>query len=329
MQRISPTLFQLVNQLNNLQIHSGESLAKTLKISRNAVWKHIQQLLKYDIDVSSLHGQGYQLKEPLNLLESIQFSSLLVAPGISIQQIEIYGSIASTNDEVRALPKPRENHLVFCLAEHQTQGRGRFERKWISPFGKNIMLSARVFLNKDMSSLGGLSLAISLAIRKTIEDLGIPGARCKWPNDIYYCDKKLSGVLIEAYAESHGLTELVIGIGLNVNMVHSTKTESIGKPWTSFQEITSMPHSRTKIALKLIENLSAYLKRFLDHSFENFSDEWKTHDFLKDQFIRLKIGNDEISGVARGTDSLGHLKMEDSEGKIKTYSAGEASCCST
>ncbi len=326
MKKISPILFRLVSFLNDLEIHSGESLAKATGISRNAVWKHIQQLLKYELPIESFSGKGYRLKEPLNLLD---LSALLAFQknhneGLPIHEIRIYGSIASSNDEVRILPRPPENYLQCCFAEHQTQGRGRFDRKWVSPFGKNLMLSIRLLINRDMSTLGGLSLVVSLAIRQTLENIGIHGACCKWPNDIYYGDKKLSGVLIEAYAESYGLTELVIGIGLNVNMTHQT-VEDIEKPWTSLQEISSKLQDRSTVGIALIRNLSAYLARFLEKGFEDFQAEWAGVDYLKDQFIHLKIGAQAISGLVTGIDHLGHLKLLESSGQIKSYSAGEAS----
>jgi BirA family biotin operon repressor/biotin-[acetyl-CoA-carboxylase] ligase len=358
MNRISPTLFNLIKILNDLESHSGEALGEVLNISRNAVWKHINQLIKYGIGIRSQRSIGYQLNEPVILLEKakIQFfqnsSSAFVSPlvgetglwrqlkdreGLTFQErplnpenpivpgeIEIFGSISSTNDQVRSLPKPKVGELQCCLAEHQTQGRGRFERVWVSPFGANLMLSARVFINQDMSSLGGLSLCISLAILETLKFFKIDGALCKWPNDILYQGEKLAGVLIEAYAENYGATELVIGIGLNITML-DVKAEAFSKPWTSMQKILGSVQERSQIAGVLIRNLSFYLGKFMTQGFESFQEEWAKYDLLKEKMTTLSIGDNKISGIARGVNSSGHLLLEHADKSLKAYSAGEAS----
>jgi BirA family biotin operon repressor/biotin-[acetyl-CoA-carboxylase] ligase len=357
MQRISPTLFSLIKVLNNLEIHSGESLGRILNISRNAVWKHINQLIKYQVPIKSWAGRGYQLLEPLILLDKLEIKKILDKENEdnSDLYIEIFGSIPSTNDQVKTQVKTqvRENsvgnspsnfnEIQCCLAEHQTQGRGRFDRTWVSPFGKNLMLSAKILINKDMSSLGGISLCISLAILKALQELGIfdfaGRLGCKWPNDILYVPpnnsqyvqyaeaQKLSGVLIEAFAEGHGVTELIIGIGLNINMPEEAENliKKISQPWTSLQKITGKLQDRSQVSALVIKNLKQVLKQFLEFGFESFQEEWSKYDLLLDKKISLKIGDQEVSGISRGVDAFGHLKIEDEYGKIKGYSSGEAS----
>jgi BirA family biotin operon repressor/biotin-[acetyl-CoA-carboxylase] ligase len=346
MRKISPSLFALIQILNNLEVHSGESLSEKLGISRNAIWKHIQQLVKYQVPLKTARGQGYQLLEPLMLLDQSKIERILSPEKlpISIHYLEIYGSISSTNDQVRAFKKPQMDQIQCCLAEHQTQGRGRFDRAWVSPFGKNMMLSLRLFLGKDMSSLGGISLCMSLAILNALKELGIlnivaqSGGRlgCKWPNDIlYFSDpdspaQKLAGILIEAFAEGHGMTELVVGVGLNINMTREISGESttqISQAWTSLQEMTGKIQDRSIIVGVLLKHLRQILNRFMEEGFESISQEWSRFDLLLNQSIHLKIGDKVISGIARGVDSSGHLRIEDltGTGNIKTYSAGEAS----
>jgi BirA family biotin operon repressor/biotin-[acetyl-CoA-carboxylase] ligase len=356
MRRISKRLFRLVECLNQSGIHSGESLAEALGVSRNAVWKHIQQLIKYGVEVESIPGKGYRLNTPISLLSEEGLFHFKEGEGLPIQSVDIFGSIGSTNDEVRLLPPPKENHLICCLAEHQTQGRGRFDRKWVSPFGQNIMLSIRALLNKDMSSLGGITLVMSLAVKKALETFGLFSVRCKWPNDIYVGEKKLAGMLVEVYGESHGLTEIVIGIGLNVNMIVQKENrpsakfafnedlstaltplfsaqvgfprgsnDPIEKPWTSMQALLSSPQDRTQVARALIEVVSLYLNRFLEQGLEGFVSEWSASDALFNQVVTLKVGAQEITGIARGVNSLGHLKIEGQDGKIMSFSSGEAS----
>jgi BirA family biotin operon repressor/biotin-[acetyl-CoA-carboxylase] ligase len=167
---------------------------------------------------------------------------------------------------------------------------------------------------------------VSLAVRKALESFGLFSAQCKWPNDIYVEGKKLAGILVEAYGESHGLTELVIGIGLNVNMIEGGEEASgIEKPWISMQELLFLPQNRSAVARELIGVVSLYLSRFLEQGFDDFIEEWSVSDALVNEFITLKIGSQEIIGIARGINPLGHLKIEASDGKIMSFSSGEAS----
>lgn len=320
MKKTTPALKALVKILNDLQFHSGSDLGEKLNISRNAVWKHMSQLLKYGIEIESLQGTGYRLKAPLILLDEVEIQRLIAAKHPI--DLEVFGSIASTNDQFQG--KPQCDNLQFCMTEHQTKGRGRFGRAWVSPFGANIILSCRWPLRRDPSELGGLSLCVSLAILATLKEFGMEECLCKWPNDIVYRGQKLAGVLIEVRGESHGLTEAIIGIGLNVNM-QEKEGDAIEQAWTSLQKILGSSQDRNLIAALLIKNVSQYLERFSEKGFADFKAEWAKYNYLKDRTIELKIGSDSVAGIVRGVNDLGHLLLETESGGIHVYSAGDTS----
>ncbi|NNM59820.1 MAG: biotin--[acetyl-CoA-carboxylase] ligase, partial [Legionellales bacterium] len=242
MKKLSPTLKNIVKLLNDGHYHSGEALGEHLMISRNAVWKNMKQLTELGVELETIPSKGYCMKHPLILLDSKQISQYIEPhPTLKINQWDIFGSIDSTSDYFRS-QAPRDG-LHVCLAEHQTAGRGRFGRAWHSPFGANIYLSCRWPLNQDASNLGGLSLVISLAIVAALSEYGISGLSIKWPNDILWQGKKLAGVLVELQAESHGLTQIIIGIGINVNMKR-LPTPEINQAWVSLDSIVDRPLSK-------------------------------------------------------------------------------------
>lgn len=329
MKKISPSLQKMLPILNDGQCHSGPSLSAQLGISRNAIWKHMQQLVTWEIPIQSTH-QGYTLLQPLILLdeEALRLAGQLPA---SIP-LSILATTTSTNDVLRLHPKPVD--FECCLAEYQSQGRGRFGRSWTSPFASNIILSAKWRLHHDLSKLGGLSLVIGLSILKSLQSLGIDKLKMKWPNDILHENRKLAGILVEIQAEIHGQLNIVIGIGLNVNFpsqpsflttptASSPALDPKTREITSLQAILGSYQNRNAIAGPLIQNLYSQLKIFQKEGFSAFHSAWQKADALENQPIALLNGQELTQGIARGINEEGNLLLENEAGQIHAYSAGE------
>lgn len=209
------------------------------------------------------------------------------------------------------------------MAEQQTSGKGRLNRTWHSPFGKNIYLSCLYPFQKDISELSGLSLVTSLAIIKTLKQWVKKGLFVKWPNDIICDHKKISGSLIEIQAESHGTCQAIIGIGINVNMMQDD--QAITQPWTSLQKMLGHPVDRNELAANLINHLIDYMQQFNQHGFPYFVDEWNETDSLMHQVITIKNVHEKIQGKVAGVNEQGHLLLKLSNGKIRAFSSGDTS----
>jgi BirA family biotin operon repressor/biotin-[acetyl-CoA-carboxylase] ligase len=236
--------------------------------------------------------------------------------------IIIFDSISSTNDYLKNHLKVKKNPQI-CLAEQQTAGKGRFDRNWYSPYGQNIYLSCLWHFDKDVSELLCLSLLVSLAIIKTLVDYGISeNLNIKWPNDILYNHQKLAGTLIEIIAESHVNSPVIIGVGLNVNML-SAKASEITRTWTSIAKILGSYQDRNILTGMFLINLFNYLSEFNDKSFTEFLSEWQKYDYLKDQQIKLVNNQKTIIGTALGIDERGCLLLKQDDGRIVAYSSGD------
>ena len=243
------------------------------------------------------------------------------APNAALYPIDLVESISSTNDYFKT--QSLTSALHFCLAEHQTAGRGRFGRPFASPVAANIYLSCRWHFKKDLRQLAGLSLVISLSILKALHTLGISEVQIKWPNDVLWHHQKLSGVLIENTQKATGEIQVIIGIGLNVNMPEEIM-EQIGRPVTSVQKILGSPQDRNQIAGVLIEQLITDLEIFAEKGFAAFKEAWIQADILQNQTITLLNGTQKIEGIVTGIDDQGCLSLK--TGEITTaYSAGEVS----
>jgi BirA family biotin operon repressor/biotin-[acetyl-CoA-carboxylase] ligase len=320
MQQNSDTLIKMVSLLNDGQYHDGTSLGAKLHITRAAVWKIIKKLEQYNISFTSTKGKGYMLQEPLILLNAKTIQSALTQKNIEVECLE---KVDSTNQYLKKHLNDNKKIRV-CLAETQTAGRGRLSRQWHSPFAKNIYLSLLYPWQQDISALSGLSLVISLALCRAIENIsGLTNEiTIKWPNDLLINGKKLAGSLIEIQAESNGFCQAIIGIGINVNMKEATHDE-INQQWTSLQSVTDQYYDRNLLCSEIINQVVAYLEQFSHHDLSYFQEEWNKRDYLQNKSVSLLSGKDKYSGVAAGIDKQGHLILTLDNGQMQHFSSGD------
>lgn len=293
MKIVSHHLQKLVTLLEDGQYHDGDTLGHELGLTRSAVWKLVQKLISYGIHIHSIKGKGYALCEPLILLDKKYIQENLHKKNI---HLEIYELVDSTNDVLKddLAHSSSPNEIRICLAEQQTHGKGRFKRKWHSPFAQNIYFSCRYSFKKDLSELMGLSLVISLAVIKTLQFyISSNLLLVKWPNDIVYDHKKIAGNLIEVQAEANNTSDTIIGIGINVNM-QLKNAAVITQPWVSLKQITGVYINRNELTIKLIQHLISYLKKFEKFGLSAFLAEWNRVDSLIEKNVALKYGQQQI-----------------------------------
>jgi BirA family biotin operon repressor/biotin-[acetyl-CoA-carboxylase] ligase len=318
--KLNTHLVKVVNLLNEGGYHDGTTIGEKLHLTRSAVWKIIKKLQGYGIKIDSVKGKGYSLLEPLILLDFNKIKKNM--PDAKVD-MSIFENIDSTNEYLKSIKKSKS--IKICLAEQQTQGKGRLNRDWHSPFGKNIYLSCHFPFQKDVSELSGLSLVTSLAVVNILKSYGIDEhLYVKWPNDILYAYKKLSGGLIEIQAETHGMSHTVIGIGLNVNMMDDDK-QPILQAWTSMKKILHTYIDRNILCAQLITQLLHYLQQFNAQGLASFIHEWMRTDCLMNQLITVKNLNQKIEGTVIGINELGHLLLRLEDGEIRAFSSGDTS----
>lgn len=321
--RLNATQYHILELLSDGLCHSGTALGQKLKISRSAIWKQVKHLIEFNLPIITIPNQGYQLKQPLILLNEHQINrELAKSPWNTPTQLHLLHSVDSTNKFLKELPV--NDQLDVCCAEVQTQGRGRFGRSWYSPFGDNIYCSSRWNLQADLNKLSGLSLIVSLAVIATLKENNISQIQIKWPNDILWNHKKLCGSLIEIIAESNAIAQVIIGIGLNVN-TDTQNNRLVDKPWCSLYDISQQLYNRNQLIAHLLLNLNRYLSQFLAQDLTGFMNEWQQYDYLKDKEITVHQAHTSLRGIARGINSLGQLILEDYSGEVHHLSSGDTS----
>ena len=314
---LSLTTLKVLNILNDCNIHTGSDIANALEISRAAVWKVIQRLKKQGVPIDSQH-QGYQLKNPLILFDKNRIEKSLKNTNLTL---EIFETISSTRDYL--LNKYPSKKINICLTELQTEGKGRFGRKWSSPFGRNIYCSLRYPFHKDIIEFSGLSMVIGILTIQAIESLlPKPILRLKWPNDIYNKDQKIGGILIDLIAQAHGDCTAVISLGLNINM-KDDELKDVHQPWTSLEHIVNEKLDRNVIITKIIHTILKGLENFQKNGMDTFLQEWKRYDYLENKKVSVGTATNFVSGIAKGVNSQGNLRIELANGIIQIFSYGD------
>jgi BirA family biotin operon repressor/biotin-[acetyl-CoA-carboxylase] ligase len=241
----------------------------------------------------------------------------------------------STNEDLMA--RWRANQLwepVARKASAQTSGKGRLGRSWISHPHQALTFSVAYPFKKNISELSGLSLACGLAVIKGIsqasgisqEDLKKLGLGLKWPNDIFFNEKKLAGMLLEGGQLNSGQSIwLVIGIGINLTTDEALEN-TIQRSIASLDQINKVSVIDADVLwLAILKELGETIEIFEQHSFAKFQEEWNSWDIYKNKTCVI-IHNDQIQheGFERGVDDQGHLLIE-SDNKMKKIISGDVS----
>ncbi len=326
LRHFSDTQYKLLTLLADGNFHSGTMLADALQISRSAIWKHLQSLSVFGIDLIAITGKGYRLTQPLELLSVPQITAQLLPEVKSLMTtLEIYPQLDSTNRYLTELAQHQTTTGCICFAESQTAGKGRHGRHWVSPFGSNLYVSILWRFDNDLSCLNGLSLAVGVAVIRTLTAIGLSDIGLKWPNDIVWQGKKLAGILIEVSGEASGQCTAVIGLGLNVSLP-AKHAQSIEQPWTDLQQITPTTHySRNVLASALLNQLLPVIAHFATDTLNHYVAEWRNYDANLGKQVSVYVGAQQIDGVVCGINTQGLLLLKTTSGEIKTFASGEVS----
>lgn len=312
-------LLDILNVLADGEFHSGEELGQAMGVSRTAVWKHLHKLDELGLELTSVKGRGYRLEGGLDLLSADKIRLSMSAQNFGlVSSFDIFQSIESTNSHLMS----NARHGAVCLAERQLAGRGRRGRAWVSPFAKNIYMSVSWTFQGGAQSLEGLSLAVGVAVTEAIESLGIKGVSLKWPNDVLHDGRKLGGILLEMTGDVSGECQLVLGVGLNVDVGEHAASE-IDQAWVDLKSL-GFSGSRNDIAGAILERVMPLLAEYDRHGFAGYRERWQELDAFRGKAVYVSSPNNRIEGVANGVAENGALRLI-VDGKEQQFSGGEVS----
>lgn len=226
--------------------------------------------------------------------------------------LEVFSELESTNTYLLGQPCPMPGRYRVALAKHQTNGRGRMNRRWISPPSSGLCLSMSFTFARLPEDFASLSLAIGTGIVQALEKLGARGIAIKWPNDLVAGDGKLGGILPEVHSAKANGMSVVVGIGLNVDLRNGTTEKRIGSSLGRAVDLASCSDklpSRPVIAAALIESLVDSMLRFETGGFSLFHDAWQQYDWLRGREVIIERADARDAGIADGVDTDGALLL--------------------
>ena len=314
---------QILRILADGQFHSGETIGLALNISRSAVWKLVQRLSSWQVTVFSVRGKGYRIPGGLDLLNQEKLIARLKQAGCRYKIIKVLTTVDSTASYIARQWQQAPGKSIVCIAEHQSAGRGRKGRPWISPFAANLYFSVGVEMPIGLSALGGMSLAVGMSLAETLNRYTAGQIKIKWPNDLLVEQKKLAGILVEASGDSNDHSFLNIGVGINWAM-QEDQGDKIEQPWINLNSLVKKQCSRNEILAEVLIGLEKTLRKYQQQGFKPFAGRWSELSAFFQQPVILHRAQDSVEGREIGIEENGALRLKTAKG-VEIFHSGEVS----
>ncbi len=321
------TIGDLIRLLSDGEFHSGEQLGEQLGVSRAAVWKQLRKLESLGIAMEAVKGQGYRLAEPLELLDGARIVAGLSREARSrLSRLFVEETLPSSNAFLRQRFEHGAGHGEVCLVEQQSAGRGRRGRTWTTPWGKSLMLSLGWRVEAGVAALEGLSLAVGVVLARALERHGAR-PQLKWPNDVLLETPegefgKLAGILVEVTGDASGPCEVVIGMGINMELSDAFR-RGLDQPVAAVRDQAPQV-SRNDLAVDLLDGLLMLVADFERQGFAAWQEAWNARHAFAEREIDILSGGRREAGIAEGVDASGNLLVNQA-GRRRRLAGGEIS----
>lgn len=241
--------------------------------------------------------------------------------------LKYYPEIHSTNTEALRLVETDDiNDGTILLAEHQTAGRGRLQRTWVSDPADSLTFSLvlRDTTKFPVNHPALLTLVAGAAVREAIRQLTSSSPLIKWPNDILLNGKKACGILVESVWDPPALIGVVIGIGINVGKRSIPPVDQMRYPATSIESETGTGISREDILVHILQNIYHWLPLAETQSFRS---HYQNHLAFMGESVNIinEVDQTSIVGTCVGITKSGELILQKADGSQYNATAGEVS----
>jgi BirA family biotin operon repressor/biotin-[acetyl-CoA-carboxylase] ligase len=243
----------------------------------------------------------------------------------SLHALHLFDEIDSTNTWLLQMPAPPVGSLSVAIADKQTAGRGRRNRRWESPAGAGLWMSSAYTFATPPANLPALTLAVGISVIGALQSLGIDGVKLKWPNDLVFNDAKLGGILTEVQQQGTSELAVVTGLGLNLdlpaNLQISADSEWAGKAISLSQAVSELGAVEV-IAAAAIDGIFAAFIDYQQNGFAGFADRWPPVDWLLGRELSVDTGDQLIRGKGHGVADDGALLVACGDGAAKRVVSG-------
>jgi BirA family biotin operon repressor/biotin-[acetyl-CoA-carboxylase] ligase len=301
---------------------SGDQISRHLGISRQGLWKHIQELKDLGYEIEAVPHLGYRLASAPDRLFDFEVSRSLHTKFIG-KKIFYFDYLSSTMDLAMQKGMQGAPSGTLVLAEAQVRGRGRLGREWFSPKYKGIYLS--LILRPDIApaSCPVLTLMSAVSICEAFKSLLHLEAQIKWPNDILVNHKKIAGILTEMNAEMDKVNFVVIGIGLNVN----NDKKSLLPQATALKQELGQEVRRVVLLEEILRTLENNYFLLQEKGTEEIINKWRNFALTLGSRVKVDYQGKHIEGQAVDLDSDGALLIRKDSGLMQKISSGDVTTC--
>lgn len=304
------------------EFFSGEELSHHFKVSRQALWKHIQEFKELGYDIIGVPHLGYKLVSSPDRLFPFEISYGLNTKFIA-KNIHYFDTLSSTMDIAMQLGIKGTPEGTIVLAETQSKGRGRMGREWVSLKYKGIYLSLLLKPKILPNQSPILTLLSAVSICEAIKEATDLDARIKWPNDILMRNRKLGGILTELNAEMDAVRFVVVGIGLNVN----NDKKSLIPAATSLKEEKGEFINRIVLLQDILRKIETNYLVFKEKGADFITDKWHNYNVTLGRRVRVVLHKHHLEGEAVNIDTDGALLLRKDSGFIERVTAGDVIHC--
>ena len=300
---------------------SGSELASWLGISRVAVWKRIEVLKKAGYEISARQGRGYCIEPGSSFFSPPEVADRLRTTWLG-REIQFFPSLDSTNEELKRLLRlGQASEGLVIAAGRQQRGKGRRGRSWESPAG-GLWFSLYLSLHLPLQQLALLSLVFAVALTRALNNFLPVPCGVKWPNDLYCQERKIAGILLESSGELGGVQQLVVGVGINVNVAADDFSNDIRPNSTSLLLESRQVLAVEDVLIGALESMELYLRRYLQEGLVGIREEFKELCVHLGREIEICRGAEKVRGKNIDIDELGQLVIEQ-QGRLVKIGTGE------
>lgn len=302
---------------------SGERLAGALGLSRASVWKAIATLRDEGCRIDAVSGHGYRLVSVADVLRAELVTSWLTTSRLG-RSIRCFERVDSTMDAAAERARAGDPEGVVIVAETQTAGRGRRGRAWHSPTRLNLYCSVLLRPRLAPHEVGPITLVAGVALARAVVEVSGLRPLLKWPNDLYFGQRKVAGILTELSAEMDRVHHVVIGVGLNVNASRADFAPELkGRATSLALESGAGPYERARVLATFLNHLEPAYDRFVAGGLEPFLPEIEAASAVRGRRVSVDLGHRRVEGIAGSVALDGALTVELADGERMDLHSGE------
>jgi len=239
-----------------------------------------------------------------------------------VSEFRYFDSISSTNDEALRWIADGAPDLALVIAEEQTQGRGRFDRRWVTRPETSLAFS--LILTSTFTEAHNIPLYAPLggiAVQEAVKNMSGLDARIKWPNDVLLNDRKFCGILVEAAWQGTDLQGVVMGIGINVSEGSLPDPELQNFPATYLESACGFQVDRFELLKNIINAIDRWRPELGTASFMH---RWEENLAFRGDWVRIEHSEkSSIIGKEVGIDPSGRLILMNDNGQKTLIEIGD------